>query len=159
MEREVIRESRGKTALFLGLCLAFVSIAVFVMPREPLKNALEALLCGGLFSLLALVFCVRLLKPGSLILDHDGFTVSDLFGRPHKTLWRDVSEFFEWRLPRGGKVIAFNYLEGRSPKSGLLGIARRLGAEGTVTGLYGGSRADMMAKLNGYRTGALRSPS
>ena len=155
MKTEVIPEARGTTAFFLVISLAFVSIAVFIMPRQPLKSELEAIFCGGFFGLCAFVFCWRLLRPGNLTLDQDGFTVVDLFGRPRKTLWRDVTEFFELRLTRGGTLIAFNYVEGHAPKSRLIGLARGIGAEGTVSGLYCGSRKALIAKLNSYRDAAL----
>lgn len=152
MEKTVIREARMKTALFCGLCLGFVAIFVFV-PNA--RDDWRGLLGLVFFGLGVLIFGWRLIRPGTLTLDGDGFTVVDLFGRERRTAWRSVTPFFLMKLSRGGNLIAYNYVPGQEPKAALLKVSRALGADAGIAGIWPGSKADMVARLNDYRTRAL----
>jgi hypothetical protein len=51
------------------------------------------------------------IRPQRLLLDDDGFTVAGGFVRsPKKVLWRNVEKFFVYRLPKGGKLVAYTLL-------------------------------------------------
>ena len=108
-----------------------------------------------LFGLGALVFGWRLIRPGTLVLDSEGFTSTDLFGRERRTLWRSIGPFFLLRLPRGGQMIAYSYLPGHEPKSALLKVSRAIGADAGLSGMWPGSKAKMVDRLNAYRAEVL----
>jgi len=74
---------------------------------------------------------------------------------PKTTRWSEIEEFFVYRLPKGGKMIGFNYRPGASPHSTLSKINRRFGAEGALLNLWPGSPEAMAEELNEYRALAL----
>jgi hypothetical protein len=153
MDPRIIAGSRVKPAAFLALCLAFVAIGLLML-RDPSEAAYKGWACTLVFGFGALVFAVRVVRPGAIRLDAEGFTYDDLFGRPHRTVWGDVEIFFLLRLPRGGRMIAYNFRLGRAPASRLMGVSRALGADAGIPGMWSLSKARMVDLLNDYRNRA-----
>jgi hypothetical protein len=156
IETKQIQQSRLKTTIaFLGSS-AFVAIAV-LLPREAGQSNDWRWWCGAFFGLCTAVFCWLLIRPQRLTLDQQGFTVGGgLVRSPKKILWRNIDPFFVYRLPRGGKMIAYNYKQGAErPRTLLMKLNGRLGAEGSLPRLWPGSPDHLVEELNAYRQQAL----
>ena len=149
-----IRSSVGKTLLYLVISLVFVSIGL-VMLGDP-SQATTAWGCILFFGLGGLVFIWLLVRPQLLILDDEGFTLSGGMVRsPKMTLWRDVESFFVYRLPRGGKMVGYNFAPGRRKETALAKLARGLGADGALPKGWPMSAEKMAETLNERRMRAL----
>jgi hypothetical protein len=143
--------SRGKIIASLIGSLAFVAIAIFV-PDSRSQSDLWRYGCGLFFGLCAVVFLWLLVRPQTLTLDAEGFTVAGGFVRsPRKTLWREIEGFFIYRLPRGGTMVGFNFAPGIRPTTALMKLNRRLGVDGAVPRLFPGSAESLAEELNSYR--------
>jgi len=150
-----ITTSRWKIAVFLGGSLAFVAIAFWLL-QHPTQNAWKLKLGFVFFGLCAALFVGLLINPQRLVLDHEGFTILGGFVRsPKKIQWRDIDGFFVYRLPRGGKMIGFNYKAGASPRPRLARFNRAFGAEGALPKGWPQSPEALAAQLNAYRAQAL----
>jgi hypothetical protein len=104
------------------------------------------------FGLGVLVFSWLLIRPQRLSLDAEGFTVAGgMIRTPWKIRWQDVSEFLVIQLPRGGKMVGFNYVPGARKTSALSRVARMSGADGGLPKSWPGSVEDMVDELNDYR--------
>lgn len=150
-----ISGSRWKTVLYLGGNLAFVVSALFLL-QHPDRDAWKLQLCVGFFGLCAVVFVWMLIRPQRLLLDDEGFTLLGGFVRsPKKVHWRDIDEFFVYRLARGGKMIGFSYKAGAREVSPMVRFARSFGAEGALPKGWARSPEEMVAELETYRLRAL----
>jgi len=120
-----------------------------------------ALMGRGLLRHLRLVFCWLLIRPQRLTLNPEGFTVSGgLVRSPKKIAWHSIEPFFVYRLPRGGKMIGFNFQpEGAPDRTLLMKLNGRLGAEGSLPKLWPGSPDQVVEELNAYRKQALETRS
>jgi hypothetical protein len=155
MSATEIATSRWKLALYLAGSLAFVAIALR-LPPQPHRDAWKLQLGIGFFGLCAVVFAWLLIRPQRLALDAEGFTLLGGFvASPKKVCWRDIDEFFIYRLPRGGKMIGFNYKPGVRPVSPLVRPHRLRGADGALPKGWARSPEEMVAELNAYRRRAL----
>jgi hypothetical protein len=142
-------------ALYLVASLGFVAIGIW-LPSKPGDELLN-LLASAFFGLCALVFAWMLVRPNRLLLDNEGFTQLGGFVRnPKKVLWAEIEEFFVYRLPRGGKMIGFNYRPGARPTSRLTKLNRWAGADGALQRGWPGSPESMVQKLNDLRLQATR---
>lgn len=160
IETKEIKQSRLKTTTALLGSSAFVAIAVLIPHQAGESNAWRWW-CGGFFGLCATVFCWLLIRPQQLKLDPRGFTVTGgLIYSPKKVSWNSIDPFFLYRLPRGGKAIAYNYREGAErPHTPGARLSRRFGADGSLPRLWPGSPDRMVEDLNSYREQALRMTS
>ena len=150
-----IRTSRWRIAVYLGGSLAFVAIALWLL-QHPTQGAWKLKLGVGFFGLCAVVFVWLLINPQRLVLDDEGFTILGGFVRsPKKIQWRDIDGFFVCRLPRGGKMIGFNYRAGASPRRRLARFNRAFGAEAALPRGWPQSPEALAAQLNAYRAQAL----
>lgn len=155
MEPRIITGSRGKTLLYLFASLVFVFASVFLI-RDSASD--ETGLWWGIafFGLCALVFAWALVRPQTLMLDGNGFAVGGAFVRsPHHIPWQDVQGFYVYSLPRGGKMIGYNFEPGARKDSALRSVARRLGAEAALPKGWPLSAEEMAELLNDYRREAL----
>jgi hypothetical protein len=157
MEPLTITGSRLKTALYLALSTVFVAGGVWVVGHpSQAKDLIYGWLSIALFGLGALVFVWLLARPQVLRLDSEGFSLrGGLVRSPKVTRWRDVQSFFVFRLPRGGKMIGFNYAEGRAPSMALAVVSGLAGADGGLPKGWPKSPEAMVALLNDYRVRAL----
>jgi hypothetical protein len=147
--------SRRKTAPYLGGSLAFLAIDLLLL-QHPDEDAWKLQLGLGFFGLCALVFVWLLIRPQRLLLDRQGFTVLGGFIRsPKKIPWRDVEAFFVYRLPKGGKMIGYNYRPGARKDSALARVGRAFGADGALPKGWALSPENMVVELNAYRQQAL----
>ncbi len=152
MEPRTITGSRAKIAGYLAIAIGFVAIGVWMMgdARKP-SDVWVAWLCTGFFGLGIPIFGWLLIRPQVLRLDAQGFTLDGGFVRTPRTfLWRDIDRFYVLRLARGGKMVAFNYLPLRAPQSPLMGVARALGAEGSLPKGWSLSPEKLAALLTEY---------
>jgi hypothetical protein len=90
-------------------------------------------------------------------LDQEGFSLSGgLLRAPTKVAWSDVTNFFVLQVRPGTSMIAFNYSTNASNKPRGSALSRRIsGADGALTGVWSGSNAAVVEKLNAYRQRAL----
>jgi hypothetical protein len=155
--KEIVQSPLKTTIAFLGSS-AFVAIAALLPTRVGESNDWRWW-GGSFFGLCAVVFCWLLIRPQRLALDPEGFTVRGGFVRsPKRIPWRSIDPFFVYRLPRGGKMIAFNFRPGAKPHHTLLmKLNRRLGAEGSLPKLWPGSPDQLVEELNAYRERALEA--
>jgi hypothetical protein len=160
LQTEEITASRLKTILMLLGCLAFVGIALW-LPREPGQSEQWRWWTEAFFGLGVLIFSWLLVRPQRLILDPEGFTVrGGLVRFPKKVLWPTIDPFFIYRLPRGGKMIGYNFRPGAEVSRGFLTkVARGLGAERALPRLWPGSPDRLVEQLNAYRDQALQTRS
>ena len=146
-----ISTARWKIALYLAGSLAFVAIALLAL-QHPDEDALGLELGLAFFGLCAAVFVWLLIQPQRLLLDDQGFTLLGGFVRsPRRVLWADVDEFFVYRLPRGGKMIGYNYKPGARTPPRLAKFNRWFGAEAALPRGWPMSLEKMVAELNDYR--------
>ena len=151
METKEITSSRGKTFLYLLAALAFVAIAILHL-RTSREDLFVTWLGLIFFGLGVPAFGWLLIRPQRLVLDAQGFTVSGgMIRTPWTIRWQDVSEFLVIRLPRGGKMVGFNYVPGARKTTALGRIARMSGADGGLPKSWPGSVEDMVDLLNDYR--------
>ncbi|MDB5724204.1 MAG: hypothetical protein JWQ16_958 [Novosphingobium sp.] len=144
--------SRAKTVAYLFVSLAFVAIAIFLADTRSQSNDWRYW-CGSLFGVGTVVFVWLLARPQILALDAEGFTLSGgLMRTPKMTRWDEVDRFFVYRLPRGGKMVGFNFTPGSRPSTPLMDLNRRLGAEGALPKLWSGSPEALVDELNSYRS-------
>lgn len=152
METEIIA-SRRKTALMLAGSLAFVAIGLFVPDREG-----NHLIWGTVFfAACSAVFIVLLIRPQRLSFDREGLTLSGgLLRSPTRVAWRDVSGFFVVPIRPGTSLIGFNYSPVAANRPKGAAFSRRIaGADGALSGVWSGSNAAVVDKLNAYREYAL----
>jgi len=150
--RKEFVSSRAKIGAALFVCIVFVAIAL-LMPELPRGSQPWRIAATVFFGVGALVFGFLMLRPQRLILDSDGFTVTGgLVFSPKPIRWSDVDRFFVYRLPKGGKMIGFNYRAGARGTSALLDFNRRsAGADGALPGLWRGGPEKIVEELNDYR--------
>jgi len=155
MEPLIITGSRAKTAIYLAISIVFVAVGVLMVGHPSgAKDLIYSWLSIVFFGLGVVVFGWLLVRPQVLQLDSEGFSLGGgLVRTPRKTRWRDVQAFFVFRLPRGGKMIGFNYEPGRRPS--LASVSRRFGADGGLPKSWPKSPEAMADILNGYRERAL----
>ena len=156
MTERTITGSRVKSLLLLLASLAFVLIGMW-QARGPAPVDWRVWLGLALFGLGVLVFAWLLVRPQRLVLNDSGFTVAGgLVRTPWHVRWDEVDGFFVYRLPRGGKMIGYNYAEGARPESVLLSLNRRFGADGALSKGFPGSPEQLVEELNRHRAQALR---
>jgi hypothetical protein len=147
--------SRWKIALYLAVSLGFVAIGVLML-GDPEEAAWKALLGLGFFGLCALIFLWLLIRPQRLLLDGQGFTIGGgLVRSPKLVRWRDIEPFFVYRLPKGGKMVGYNYRPGARSDGMLAQISRRLGADGALPKGWPMSPEALVDDLNAFRARAL----
>jgi hypothetical protein len=155
METEIVA-SRFKTTLFLILSLGFVALGLLLGEQND-----HSLRWGtGFFALCSLVFIIQLVRPQKLSLDQEGLSLSGgLLRSPTKIAWRDVTHFFVVQIRPGTSMIGFNYSADASNKPRGAAFSRRIaGADGALSGVWAGSNASVVDKLNAYRLLATTSP-
>jgi hypothetical protein len=154
VEARTITGSRAKTALYLLISIIFVAVGAMLL-RGPSASAM-AWLCVAFFGLGVLLFAWLLIRPQTLDLDSEGFTLGGGMVRsPKKVLWREVEGFHVYRLPRGGKMIGYSYAPGPKKESAAVAFARDLGAESALPRGWPQSPEKMVDLLNAYRLRAL----
>jgi hypothetical protein len=150
------RSSRVKAALYLLLSIGFVSLGFLPSSTRPGGWALW--LAVGFFALGIPVFATLLIRPQRLLLDRSGFTVTGgLIRKPSTTRWQDMEGFFVYRLPKGGKMIGYNYSPDAPDVSSLVKVSRRFGADAALPKGWPGSPDVMVDELNAFRERALAS--
>ena len=159
MEPESITESRLKIVIYLAVCAGFVALGVVGLTHPSANSPLDrnfAWLPIVFFGLGVPVFCWMLVRPQTLKLDVEGFTLDGGFARkPYRVFWRDIEPFFVFKMSRGGAMAGFNYLSGRRPQTALSAMSHNLGADGALPKAWTLSTEALVAKLNDYRDRAL----
>jgi hypothetical protein len=108
------------------------------------------------FGLGALIFLWVLIRPQRLLLDAEGFTVTGGLTRsPKKERWADTTEFFVYRLPRGGRMIGYDYRPGAARHPRMAAFNRRFGAEAALSKGWPKSPEVMAEELNADRFRAI----
>ena len=159
IEPRTIKGSIGKTVLFLILSLGFVLIGGSEIASKGTSADIRAWLAVIFFGLCAIVFAVLLFRPLMIALDADGFTVTGgLIRNPKATAWRDVQGFFVHKLPRGGKMVGYNYVPGSPARPKMANFSGLLGAEAAIPKGFPGSAEKLSETLNAYRESALVPP-
>ena len=156
--RKIVASRLKITGALLG-SLAFVASDA-LLPSQGRDSDQWRLWGGAFFGICAVLFCWLLIRPQRLNVDPEGFTVSGgLVRSPKKIMWRSIEPFFVYRLPRGGKMIGFNFKpEARADRTLLMKLNGRLGAEGSLPKLWPGSPDQLVEELNAYRKQALETP-
>ena len=152
-----ILSSRLKYALYLAGSLAFVAIGL-LLPRHEDPEAWKLDAGVVFFGLCSTIFIWLLIRPQRLTLDEEGFTLSGgLVRTPKKVRWRDVDEFFVYRLPKGGKLIGYNYRLNSCAASPMTKFNRQFGADAALPKGWAIPPEIMADELNTYRRQALES--
>ena len=147
--KEIVASRLKISGVLLG-SLAFVAIAA-VLPSQRGDLDQWRLWGGAFFGICAVVFCWLLIRPQRLTLDPEGFRMSGgLVRSPKRIAWRSIEPFFVYRLPRGGKMIGFNFQPEAKPNRTL---------EGSLPKLWPGSPDQLVEELNAYRKQALEPRS
>ena len=136
--------------------LGFVLIGRIEIVSEGASADFRAWLGVVFFGLGVTVFTVQLFRPMVIALDVDGFTVSGGLIRNAKlTRWHDVEGFFVYQLPRGGKMVGYNYKAGAPGRPKMANINKFLGAEAAVPKGFVLSPEKLAVTMNSYREKAL----
>lgn len=153
MDEVRITQSRTKVLLLLAGSLAFV--AGYVLLPDP--DHQMPVWGGWFFGVCALVAAVLLLRPRTLTLDKDGFSISGgLIRTARTTPWKDVTGFFPLRIRAGSSMVGFNYSADAASKPRGTWVAKHLsGADAGISGGWSCSTADLANQLNAYRDRAL----
>ena len=153
MEVVQIVESRTRLLLFLGGTLVFVVIYAFL----PDPNHELPAWGGWFFGFCAAVFVLLLLRPRTLTLDAEGFSISGgLAWKAAKTAWSDVTGFFPVSVRAGASMIGFDYSTEAKNKPRATWVSKRIsGADAGISGAWPCSTADLANQLNIYRAQAL----
>lgn len=148
MEPRAITASAGKDLLLLAVSSAFVAVFVYLAWQG--DTSATTLLGGGFFLLGVVVSGWTLLRPFTLVLDDQGWTLSGGTTRkPLRMAWSDLSEVFVYRVPKGGTMIGYNVKEyARTPG---MTLSRALGADGAIPGSWPMKKAELAALLEQYR--------
>ena len=157
MTRTEISASRKKTALTLAISLGFVATGWATFPHADADPELwKSQLVILFFGLCSVVALWLLIRPQRLLLDDEGFIVTGgLTWSQRKIYWRDIDSFFLYRLPKGGKMIGFNYKPEARKDSILSNIARQIGADGALPKGWPLSDEQMVEELNARRLQAV----
>jgi len=148
----ILRPSRGKSLLFLTICLVFTPAGVLAIREgQPLMGSLIL----GFFGLGAAVFVIHLLPGASwLRLTRDGFHFRSLFRKPRFVSWRSVSRFSVSQVSDQDMVV-FTSEEGASSPLAPLNAALTGHAE-ALPDTYGKKAEELAALMNEWRG---RSPA
>lgn len=154
MNTHEIAASRRKTIIYLAVSLAFVAIGLMVLQSSD-GNDGKLRFALVFFGVCAASFAWLLIRPQRLLLDEHGFTVLGGFvWSPKRVYWHDIDEFFVYRLPRGGKMIGYNFKRSAVRVTSAVYLARQFGADGALPKGWHQSPESMVEKLNAYREGA-----
>ena len=148
-EKLSLKPSKLKWAVVLLISLAFVLLALFVIPPE--EDPMMRWLAIGFFGLGVVASIPGLLGVGGLELDREGFTISAM-GRKSRRTWRECSEFSILKM-RGGAFVGFSSeTDAKNPASG---ISRGLtGETGMLPDKYGMKAGDLADLMNRFRARA-----
>ena len=149
-EKLSLKPSKLKWAFILLISLAFVLLAVFVIPPD--EDPMMRWLAIGFFGLGVLASIPGLLGVGGLELDREGFTMSAM-GRKSRRTWKECSEFSIITM-RGGSFVGFSSeTDAKNPASR---ISRGVvGETGMLPDKYGMKAKDLAALMNRFRIRAL----
>ena len=154
---EVIVASPVKTLLLFIGCFAFSTAALLI--RATPDNRAWLWLGGVFFGLGCLIAVWMLIRPMSLVLDGEGFTLKGgMVRRENRIPWRDIESFFVYRgLPRGVQMIGFRYRPNRRPNPRIAAVVQAIvgGADGALPKGWPLNPQAMVDKLNAYRERAL----
>jgi hypothetical protein len=161
LEPQTITESRLKASGSLAVSLVFFVIGlVWLRHPDGLEELVMAWLCVVLFGFGVLVMTLLMVRPMVLRLDADGYTLSGgLMRAPRQTLWRNIEPFYIYQLPRGGRMIGYNYVAGYKPDNLVKKFNRAFGAEAALPRGWPSSPEKMVTLLNDYRARALGTGS
>jgi len=148
--------SRVRTALYLLACIVFVTIGISQITHSQSERDLYWGWASCIFFGIGIgVFLVSIVKPSTIALDTDGFTVTIVGRRRNKVQWKDIEPLYISTLSRGVKVAAYRYAAGKGPKSLASRIGKALGADGYLPKAFAQRPQVMVEKLNDYRERAL----
>ncbi|MGO9340084.1 MAG: STM3941 family protein [Terracidiphilus sp.] len=154
MNSHEIFASRWKTVIYLAGSLIFLIIGLMTL-HSPDRGTEKLWFCLVFFGVCAASFAWLLIRPQHLLLDDQGFTVLGGFvWSPKKVYWHEIDEFFVYRLPRGHKMIGYNFKQGAMRVMSTVRLARQFGADGALPKGWPQSPESMVEKLNAYRLGA-----
>jgi len=160
VEPQTIKGSIGKAILFLFISLGFVLIGGSEIASKGTSADIRAWLGVIFFGFGAIVFAVLLFRPMTIALDANGFTVTGgLIRSPKITRWRDIQGFFVYKLPRGSKMVGYNYVPGSPARPKMANFSRLVGAEAALPKGFAGSAEKLAETLNEYRERALVPPA
>lgn len=160
VEQVVIQGVRKQAKTWIVLSLIMMAVFVWVLARAP-GDDLWAWAGLGAFGLSGLIQGWLYVRPQTLTLEADGFTLSGgLIWAPRQIAWRDVEEFVVFRVRDGegmseSEVIGFNFAPGVKKRSLMRGVMRRLAADGALPSGWPDAPEQMVADLNAYRRAAL----
>lgn len=153
MQIEIV-SSRLKIAFMLLGSLVFVAVE-FLLPGPLNSRRFEGVV---LFSVCAAVAIAMLLRPQRLRLDQEGITVlGGLLWSPTKIAWCDVSGFRVVLIRPGVSMIGYNYNSEVANKPRGPAFSRLIaGVDGSISGVWPGSKAALVDQLNACRERAMR---
>ncbi len=155
MQPTEISVARWKIGLYLAGSLALAGMAL-VAVLHPDGEAWKAQLGLLFFGLCVAVFSLLMVRPQRLLMDRQGFTVvGGLVLTPKTIAWGDIEPFFVYRMPRGGKMIGYNYRPGVRQETIMTRLGRALAADGSLPKGWPKSQEKMVEELNAYREQAL----
>jgi xanthosine utilization system XapX-like protein len=136
-----------KMVLMALLSGVFVSIGVWLLPRQPIIAVASIVF----FGLCGLVVLVQLLPNSSyLTLTERGFEFASLF-RKHFIPWSQVGSFFPIRI-QSHRMVGWNYLPGVDELQRLRRINTAVaGAEAALPDTYGMSAEQLANLMNQLR--------
>ncbi|MGV1769495.1 hypothetical protein ACQZ6B_04885 [Agrobacterium vitis] len=161
MHSKEIRQSNLKVLCFLVGSLTFVALSFYIL--GPGTSSLFRWLGIGFFGFCAFMFAILIFRPQRLLLDHSGFEIVGGFVPRRKEYWVNVSDFFVYRLPRGGKQIGYNYVPGFSKNSSWPAFnrswralnRRSFGAEAAIPNIWSLKPELVVQELNEFRAGSI----
>lgn len=146
-DSRVFRASKKKAFFLLLGSLAFVAIAVFIAPENPLLGWS----CAGFFGL-GIPTSIFMMLPNAMFLrlDSEGFEMGAMFGS-HRILWDEVDGFRISSI-RGAKMIEIIYNENYKRQAVGRAVASAMsGMEGAIANSYNAPLDEVLGALLSWK--------
>ncbi|MFN3817197.1 STM3941 family protein [Brevundimonas sp.] len=127
----VIRSLRSKALLLAFLALPMIGVCLFIALDHPQSVTRWIGWLGAAFFTLGLfAIFVRLIRPDTLILTAEGFTLRD-WKQTQQIQWTDIKEFFVWSS-HGSAMASWRLHESARQASLMARINRPFGLDGSI---------------------------
>lgn len=145
---KTLYQGRGRYLALIPASIIFTVVGVFMLGDSDIFIRMIAVVSIVFFGVLGLpVMIYRLVKPGSITLDSDGFEIPTIRkNKPSRTKWTEV-EAFEVMKMGGNKMVNIIYNDTyKKYATARSAVKYFAGAEAALEN-YGGLNAEQMAEM------------
>jgi hypothetical protein len=156
LDEQIIVGSRGKIALALLGCAAFIAVSIGILVGAPndvyrgLTGVQIAWLGIVTFGIFFVMGAAQLIRPNRLTLTATGFRYDGVFFRARTVLWRDVDHFY-LRKMRSASWVAYQ-LRVDPSKAPLVGLSLGPPRDPALGGVWPMKPSELLELLESYRS-------